>query len=183
MDARLFAAFAGLLVGIIVLILLQKRRKTSKRVYDERQELIRGRGFRYGFCGMGGVLVLLSLLYGLYPSLPIQPGLASFIAFCVGIEVMCAYNIMNDAYYGIYDEGRKWIGLNLFLMACNLLSGGSRIYYDGFTENGKIAFSGNVNLVCGLMFAVIFIAQLCKQAKDKRKRSAGVPEEDVDEES
>lgn len=33
------------------------------------------------------------------------------------------------------------------------------------------------------MFAVPLIVQLCKNVKDKRKRSAGVPEEDVDEES
>ena len=85
---------AGILVGILIAVILVKlfARKLhtngeKKDRYDERQLVLIGKGYKYGFYGIliyNGVYTLIS--FGLDSSL-FAPGVSAFMNACVGLGV------------------------------------------------------------------------------------------------
>ena len=93
----------------------------SKKEFDERQELVRNKGFKYAFY----VLLYYNLLKMIWDFLKeteeqqaalAVPELAGFAAICISILVYASYTIWNDGYFPFREK--PGIGLlTLFLLA------------------------------------------------------------------
>lgn len=152
----LLGVFFGIAVGgilaIVLLRITKKRGSGRKCEYDERQEVVRGRGFKYGFFTMMICNLLIGLLMGGDVLKTETWMLLLFAATLLALLVQVCYCIWNDGYFAMNERPRRvlltfaGIGLlNFAIFGINMLRAG---------EQGVGAFIW-VNLMCGLMFVVI----------------------------
>ncbi len=166
---------AGIIVGTVVGILLfcvlirfMRNNGSMKADYDERQELIRGRGYKLGFFTLLILEVVSILLKEFYGELPVEASMEQFILICLSIMVFVSYAIWNEGYFAINENPKKvmiaFIGvllMNLF-PTINAFSSGIAI------EDEKLTFHA-ANLVCVILFFVVFVVLLAKTIVDKRE--------------
>lgn len=93
----------GFIVGVVVfLILLLKTGKKGK--FDERQELIRGRGFKYGF---GAMCLVDALLLMVVRMVRLSPQLLLLVSLFTGLWVFSIYALWNSAYFALNQQKVK----------------------------------------------------------------------------
>lgn len=171
MDEYKLGFIVGIIAGCILLavfgaITRTKRRKDGKMrcEFDERQEIVRGRGFKYGFFA----LLLTNLVSGFYFELSetVVTDAFTFCVFtcCVGICVYVVYCIWNDAYFALNEKRNRLLAVFIFTFALNLLCGIRNLLTD---EGDEV--SGLTNLLISVMFCVIFLTLLLKKKKDKKE--------------
>lgn len=105
----------GFIVGIVAFfILLLKTGKKGK--FDERQELIRGRGFKYGF---GAVCLVDALLLIVVRMVRLSPQLLLVVTLFTGLWIFSLYALWNSAYFAMNQQKVKrlsWIFLFLGIL-------------------------------------------------------------------
>ena len=99
MSEILSFTVAFIAVQIFKIIMFKKDKDYSG--YDERQELIRGRAFRYGFLTLAFSLAAVTLWEECVCALPIEFSLLMMACLMVGCLVVILYDIWKDAYWGI----------------------------------------------------------------------------------
>lgn len=138
----LLGIIAGVLVGLLVAAVILKVTKKNGRIkseYDERQELIRGKGIAWGFL----TLVICNILYAgtaeLKLELPVVPSVAVVIMIFASAAVMVVYFIWHDVYFGL-----------------NSVANGRAV------KDGQLTLD-SINLFCVGLFAIVFLALLVKR--------------------
>lgn len=175
-DGVYFAAgfavgFSGITLLIYLLIcrpMLKKR--NSKFLYDERQELMRGKGYKCAFF----TLMFYDLVYVMLDIAMekkfIDAGAATFLGVCIAITVYVSYCIWNESYFGLAANRVQIYYLIIF--ACigvlNLYMGIRNIITGVWIEDGRLTFE-NANLFCGIMMFVIVIQMLAKRMRDGKE--------------
>ena len=88
-TAYIIGVIAGVAVGLVLVFLLIRYFRTDKKImpqYDERQELIRGRGFKYAFYTSLVYFGLLTLTIFCLTEI-VQPGVLTFLGVCLSVLV------------------------------------------------------------------------------------------------
>ncbi len=167
------AVFCGLIAGVLFTILFLALTKTDKNVkckFDERQELVRGKGFQYGFFSM----LICNLLFTCM-ELAEMPLFAEFevlilISSIIGIGVCVVYCIWNEGYFALNENKKRLMILFAVISVMNFIVGGFWIFKDMVIRNGKLTYY-STNLFCGLLFIIIYLTMLlkriCKDGKDE----------------
>lgn len=167
------AIFCGLIAGVLFTILFLALTKTDKNVkckFDERQELVRGKGFQYGFFSM----LICNLLFTCM-ELAEMPLFAEFevlilISSIIGIGVCVVYCIWNEGYFALNENKKRLMILFAVISVMNFIVGGFWIFKDMVIRNGKLTYY-STNLFCGLLFIIIYLTMLlkriCKDGKDE----------------
>ena len=161
----------GLAVGLLVVaicVTASKKGDEVKNQFDERQELVRGKGFKYGFFTMmianAALLVLNILEIPLFSNMEV----AMTASIVIGVSVFASYCIWNDGYFAL-NENRKSLLIMLGLIGTlNLVIGIGNVFAGVIMENGAFTFR-STNLFCALMFIVVFIVMLAKHIKDGKE--------------
>ncbi len=170
-TAKLLGVFTGVFVGIVIVAILLKLTKTDKSRkcrYDERQQLIRGTAYRYGFFSMMVINVLAIIFDSGEMPLPVESGVIHYVSILVGVGVYASYCILKDSYFAL-NENKKVIMLVFCLVGIiNFCGGILQIAHGNMIENGVVN-SNCINFLCGILFIVIFIILLVKSAMDKRE--------------
>lgn len=181
-QARITGVALGLLLGLcFVFILLaagNKRHRLESPQYDERQELERGRGFRYAFFTF---LIFDGLMLCLDFTQLISTWASPFLHTCglfLGVTVYVVYCIWHESYFALNEKPRTLMIIFLVIALLNL--GISILHF----VNGNLIKDGHfsyciVNLICFLMFFVLFIAMFLK--KKLVSRSADSADDDEEE--
>lgn len=166
----LLGAFCGVAIGgllaIVLLRFTKKRGNRGKCQYDERQEIVRGRGFKYGFF----TIMICNIVIGLLmrgDALKTETWmLFLFAATLLAILVHVCYCIWNDGYFALNEKPRRVMlvfggiaFLNFAVFGINMLRA---------KEQGEDSFIW-VNLMCGLMFVVIGLILAVKQYGNRRE--------------
>lgn len=157
---------AGVLVGIAIVLLitfiLRKARGASIRgaeEYDERQLIIRGKGYKYGFA----TFMIYGIIYFLYSTVGGKPimldGVATFLGVMLGVFVLACYNILNDAQFGYKDSGKRALLVYGIVAAICLTVSIINLVEVGLVQNGLID-RAIVTLVMGIGFLILFICTL-----------------------
>ncbi len=158
---------ASAIILIPMLIALTKDGKI-KRKYDERQEAIRGRGFKMAFYTM----ITLNMLYGFLQvackELPIEPSVVVFIIVFMGIGVYAWYCILNDGYFALNERIPQTIVVFTIIGLANLLIGLVNIMDGTIMNEGVIGFE-SISIVCGIFMLITVLVILIKQHKDKKE--------------
>lgn len=97
-----------------------KLSEPMERCFDERQKLIRGKGFKYAFW----TAILLNLIYGfgLYEYIKsfILPQSAVIIISVIAGEVYSIYCILNDAFFAIKQNVISFLFSSMFIAVTNI---------------------------------------------------------------
>lgn len=154
----------GVLVGVAVVVFVFKTSRTDglKCKYDERQAIVRGNGFKYGFA----TLALYNAAYGLCAGAWKKPFMdtltAMVLGICIAAAVYIVYCIWNDAYFSL-NENPKRVLLGFALIALlNYMIAGMNFYHNEMVEDGVLTYR-SCNLICAVLFTVIFAALFIKK--------------------
>ena len=167
----------GIVTALIIFALIWKfSKKSMKGTFDERQELVRGRGYKYASFTMLSLLVIDLLLesFGAFETLPVTRTLAIFIMILAGVMVYALYCIKNDSYFGVGTDSRTYRAVMWIVIVCNAVSGFTGLK-EGAMEDGKLAFGPCASLLFCLAFVIIMISIGIKQ----RNAAAEEAEEDM----
>ncbi len=160
---------SGTVLGLIICFIIFKAANKDHKArteYDERQQGIRGRGYRVAFyTAMILEALMLALDFGGL-SLPFEPYQADAAVIFISCTVLACYVIWHGAYWGLNnDRGRYYITLgaavllNAFPVVMTAVRG-------GLTENGKLS-PVFLNLLALAMLAVIGIVMLIRARLDR----------------
>ena len=165
------AGFAiGILISIIVIVILFKFANSnhrSKTEYDERQKVIRGQAYMYGFYAMliYECLMILLRLGGI--TLPMEDYLLHVGAVFFGSIVLACYSIWNDVYWGL-NNNRKRYGIVMIVLAMI-----NALPVVGSLKEGTLFTKGEnvpiVNLMVLVLMLVMGVTFLLKHLTDSRK--------------
>ena len=164
----------GVVVGIFVVVILlavSKKGNETKCQFDERQELVRGRGFKYGFFTMmigNAVMLFLNIL-----EIPLfsQLEVAMTASILAGVGVFAGYCIWNDGYFAL-NENRRFLMIMFALIGVmNLIIGIGNLVAGEAIQDGVLSFR-SVNFFCAVLFIVMFIIFLAKHIKDRKDEQA-----------
>lgn len=161
--------FGVLLMGVTVLLFLRFTRKerSMKCKYDERQMLVRGKGFQYAF----GTLFAYNLIYavlGDYMELAVSGSVILFFGIILSVLVYAAYTIWNDGYFPLYEKSKSWIGLFIAIAILNIINGIRNIWNYGVIQNGVISDS-ILNFMAGSCILLVLAVLFAKRFSEKRK--------------
>lgn len=164
----------GIVTALIIFALVWKfSKRYMKGTFDERQELVRGRGYKYACFTMLGLLVLDLLIESLdaFETLPVTRSLAIFIMILAGVMVYALYCIKNDSYFGVGTDTRTYRAVMWIVIVCNAISGFSGLR-EGAIEDGKLAFGPCASLLFCLAFVIIMISISVKQRNLAKEEAA-----------
>ena len=172
----LFIILVSVSVSVILLIAVSRDRRLQSPQYDERQELERGRGFRYGFFTMlifnGGVLC--------FDMMDLIPGKNQMVLYAsglfAGILVYGVYCIWNDSYFALNQKANVCIAFFTFIGLFNLAIAVTAILKGTMIENGR-ATEKFLNLECAILFLILMATMLIKKVYDKKTGDTAGDEE------
>lgn len=167
------ARFVGFIcgVGVVLLLIWALSRRfnnngSRKTEYDERQQAIRGVGYKYGFYAFVIYMCLLIAIDSLETELPVTNTVIYFTGFVLAGMVLSGYCILHDAYWGMNNNitviTRFLIGIgivNLIVGIVEMCQG--TMIIDGVLQNTFI------NLEAGILIAFIGIMLLIKGKRDR----------------
>ncbi|MBQ8412823.1 MAG: hypothetical protein IJX12_04340 [Lachnospiraceae bacterium] len=153
---------------VIMMLSLTSRNKKLKRSYDERQELVRGKGFKYAFY----TVITLNMLYAIaeiaYERIPIESSLVMFLVAICGVGVYAWYCILNDGYFAINEKKKETIICLSAIGIFNIVVGIGSAFHSGFFKDGVLTYNC-MNLVCGIFMVLTVAVIFIKQYMDKRE--------------
>ncbi|MCI8634224.1 MAG: hypothetical protein HFJ05_01310 [Eubacterium sp.] len=150
-----------ILLAIILAGAIQGKRGRWKRYqYDERQEIVRGRGFQYGFAAMAAALILQAVYtdwlaqFFSYEMLPL-------LCLCIGILVNTVYIILHDGYFPVNEHPMTVFFCLAVLFLSNLFQTIHAIRIGVFVQDGE-AMAGVGYLILAVIFLIELLAILCR---------------------
>lgn len=159
---------AGAMAGILLVIAILKFSKKDgslKCRYDERQELVRGRGFKYGFFTMV-IYEAFNMWYGSFLERMIMREVITAFGIFLGIVVYAGYAIWNDGYFSLNENHQRVIVSFVAIAVGNILLGLARIPGEDFFVDGAIGYPA-VNLMMGVMalclLGILLVKKVCKK--------------------
>ena len=173
--AMLFVFLTSLCLVVLILSLITKGPSWRER-YDERQELERGRGFKYAYFTM--LIYFLVMVFVDAARLPLAAD-TSLLYFCgmlLGILVYMVYCVWHESYFALNQNMHTvmialgLIGLSNFLISLFNLFNGTLV------ENGRLTFR-IMNLLCSFLFFALFLTILLKKMVSSKGGSADEEED------
>lgn len=153
----------GILASMLVTLCIKKKDFFSCD-YDERQLLVRGKSFKYGFITL---MIYFGAVFFLQVSSEqrwIEDYIVTTLGICLGILVFAGYSIWNDAYLSFKNSPGKYIVLltaagliNLMMtfIPTLLLGEESRLYL--------------MNLMVGITALLLVLLFAVKRIKDSKQ--------------
>ncbi len=160
-------AVIGVLLFVIILAIVQSE-NSMKRNYDERQELLRGRGAKYGLISMMFLNAVLYLLESVGVQLPMSAGIAVILSVFVGAGVYAMYCIWMDAYFALNQRTGSVAGGLFIIGVINLVIGTTALLDGGIIQNNQLT-ERSLNLFCGIMMITLCGSMLLKKVYSDRE--------------
>lgn len=155
--------------GFIMALIIFRMCHEGKPEYDERQKLVNGKAYEYGFYTMLvlGVTYSLASICGFADEF-ISPGVAVALIVLITGAVVGLYNVVNDGYIAVNAYEGRVIGSLSAILAVNILATIGGIKTGNIIKNGKLGFS-SINVFCGLLMITLIIAICIKKARSGRE--------------
>ena len=171
MNAKVSVGVAiGLMVGLVISVILIKAANKDHKIktqYDERQELIKGKGYKYSFYTMLFIEVVLMLLDMSEISLPFENYLLHICTVLLGCLVLCIHSIWNGVYWGLNNNHKRYTIIIAVAVILNIIPVAAAIAHDSFSGHG-IDSIPIINLIVLVWMAIIGIVALVKKIVDSK---------------
>ena len=171
--AGFIVGFLLVFVAIFVVRMIVSKKlggvPTGKCNFDERQELVRGKAFKYGFFTMMACNIILG--FGpdiLEVELPMANSVAMFLSLAIGLVVFASYAIWNEGYFSLNERPKSMMILFGFIAVVNTISAIMNYHQGKMFADGKLTFFA-MNAVCAGMFVLIFIVLFAKSIARKHE--------------
>ncbi len=158
----------GIIVGLLICLVVFRFFNNDgkmKTQYDEMQELIRGRGYKYAFYTMlvcEGLLIPLSIGN---VRLPFDAASTHFLIIFIGVVVHFTYSIFNDAYIGLNTNMKRFVIVMVIVAVINFASAFAAFKSGDLFVDGQFR-EPFVNFLCGMLFVVLAIELFIKRIID-----------------
>ena len=149
----------GIGIGLLFVMLIfkfVKDKKGSNFEYDERQQVARGNGFKYGY--ITSIIYNASLCLITIPkiAIPVETGVLIIGGVLLSALVYVVYCIQNDAYVSLTENANRLMLVFTIISGINIFIGIMHIIHGTMIENGVLTFRC-INLLCGIMMLIITI--------------------------
>lgn len=118
MEEEKMNIFSIIFIALLIIFFILTLKQSKKSNYDERQELIRGRGYKYGFLTILSLDAIFLILNG---QVKVSSLLMIMIPLFAGVWVFSMYTIWNSAYFALDQNKVKlfsWIFVIVGVMNC-----------------------------------------------------------------
>ena len=159
----------GLVVVIILFVIIWKvnGRAPMKGEYDERQDLIRGRGYKYAFFSVIGLLAVYMIAEGWAGQLPVAGSIVAFAILLVGVMIYAIYCMRNGAFFGIHNNYKSYRIILIAVVLINALSAYLHIRAGEMIVDGQLTLGPTMQVLTTICFAVILIAMEMQLRHDR----------------
>ena len=171
-----FAWLAGFVVGLLlvaaVCFLFARKVHTDgarKPKFDERQELVRGRGYKYAFFTLMVYQLLYAVLKTAFGWTVLDEMTELFIGLYLAIGVYACYAIWHDAYFALNEKRVYYIWLFAVIAVINGGVGIAHILRGEVVVDGVINYVNSMNLLGAVLFLVVLAALLVKEIASRRE--------------
>lgn len=172
-GARMAGSVVGILIALVIVFIIIRyvvnKDKKMFTEYDEMQKQIRGKGYKYA-CYAMLIFEALMCVLSLGINLPAEQYVTHFCAIIVGVTVQASYCIWNDAYVGLNTNIKRYIIFMAIVSVFNLWTAFMSWREGELFTDGKFQAPA-INLLCGLMFAIIGIVGLAKKLSDREEEA------------
>jgi hypothetical protein len=155
----------GIMVGLVICVILFRFANTDKKIktqYDERQETIKGRGYKYSFYTMMFCEVVLMLLQISDINLPFENYLLHLGVILISCLVLCLHSIWNGVYWGLNNNRKRYSAIIVIAVALNLIPVISSIARGSLSTDGFNSLP-ILNIIVLIWMGVIGICALAKK--------------------
>lgn len=166
----LIALGCGMVVGLILVFIFFKVTKKDGSIkckYDERQELARGKGFKYSFFTL--LIYNVILAFGISAEEKTLNHILVMMLILLGcgisIAVYVTYCIWKEAYISLNENKTRVLIAFILIAIANFFIGFINITN---MDSNEISL-GWVNVFCGCLFLEIFAAMGLKKLVNRRK--------------
>ena len=155
----------GLMFAAVLCVILFKFANSNRRIkseYDERQEALRNKGYKYSFytvLALEAVMTILSVseVTFAFPVYLIHLGI--ILAGCL---VLCVYCIWNDVYWGLNNNRKRYTAIIVIAIVLNIIPIITAI------TNGEISGQGMdslpvMNIMVIVWMAIIGVSAIVKK--------------------
>lgn len=158
---------AGIMAAIIVVIISSavKYKKAGGCKFDERQELARGKAFRYGFFTFMIYFAIYGILQDLADIGPIKGFTGVALGICIAVSVFASVSIWNDAYFSFRETQKRYAILFTCVMISNLSIGISHLIRPKSPED-----YGYIHFIIGVTAFYLLAVMGVKALKNRRER-------------
>ncbi|MBQ9120710.1 MAG: hypothetical protein IJY09_11770 [Lachnospiraceae bacterium] len=173
MNVEMLAGIiTGIVLGIILLLVvalfMTKKGTGIRPQYDERQQQVRGIGYKYAFFTM----MFYSFFYGfleLVLERRLADGMAAgFIGIAIGAGVYATYCIWKEGYISLNENYKRVCIVIAIVCIWNFGLGIGSIEDGKLIENGVLTFR-SINLICGILSIWILLQLFVKHCLDAHK--------------
>ena len=161
----------GLIVGLVLVVIFFKIANTDKKIkseYDERQQRIRGKAYKYAFYTMIMYHVFKIGLSFTGISIPVEPYVSEFFGIFLGCTVLGAYCVWNDVYWGLNNDKKRYFIIFGICLLLNLIPVVMPALSGEFERDG-IGGAPMMNILVIIMMAILIIEMGIKHLIDKNK--------------
>ena len=169
MDARSIGLSMGIIVGLILCVVIFKFWNKDGKVrtkYDEKQELTRGRAYKYAFWTLAAFECLMCMITGFGVSLHADMFTLHLSGIMIAAFVHATYSVWNDAYIGLNTNSRRFIICVILIALVNLLSAAMAIISGNIVKDGVLQ-PPFTNLLCALVFMAVGVELIIKNRIEK----------------
>lgn len=146
-----------------------RKKHGSEVECDEKQEIIRYRGYRYG--ALTGLTLnwIFAWLLIVFPDVPFDASIIMIAITLIAALVSGLYSIFKGVYFGMSKRGKETTLLIAVFGLINLISGIMQIVNEGLLPDGKLTLPNSVNLLVGVFMLIIAIAILLQNYRERKE--------------
>ncbi len=164
----------GFLCAFLILFVIaqmqRKKRYGAAKQYDERQEAIRGRGFKYAYFFVMFADLIYAMGFSNLEKHVVDPTLVLLAILLFSGLVLFGYTYWNDAYWGVRDLNHKGLYILWCAMVVLFCFQGVRKITDGeIMVNGAVTFDGGLPFVMAGFFGGWLLIMGATALKNKRE--------------
>lgn len=159
------------IIGVIFICIFLRYTKTdnsTKCKYDERQQLVRGIGFKYGFFTFIIYNAAASVFISFGEKQYIDHAALMLIGIFISTFVYAAFCIWKEGYFSL-NENPKRVVIAFTAIALLNFCIGWRSYLHGLMfENGMLT-SHCINFLCGILIVLLFPVMAAKHMNKQKE--------------
>lgn len=157
----MFLAMIALIYAIIYTRKKNGERTSAKGEYDERQDRIRGRGYKIAAFSYMIEFAFLIFADGVELNLPLTNGAMYAIMFVLPIGIFVVYCINRDAFIGVRNNMKGYLTLAVIVVIANAASTIAHAVEGSLIVDGRLT-GACLSPAVGMLFLVVVISLLVR---------------------
>ena len=147
--------FAVVCIFFLIFVAISKSGEKAYQ-YDERQQLVQGKGFQYAFFSLLIYNAICILLITGFDNLIISNEDLIFFGIILGVFIYAAYCVWHDGYFSLNEKPKRVILSLAFCAVINFFAGILNLSQQGFIQNGVLT-NHFISFSCAIMLLLLLL--------------------------